>query len=72
MGSFDFAWKASTCVVNEVEETQEDLEIFQRQVGDDLYQVWAKVPLEPGQYAWLEYGPGKGNTQVWDFTQAAK
>jgi hypothetical protein len=55
-------------VVDVIEETQDQVEIFQRQVGDDLFQVWPKQPLEPGQYAWLLYGPGKGDTQVWDFT----
>jgi hypothetical protein len=54
-------------VVEVIEETQDQVEIFQRQVGDDLFQVWPKEPLEPGQYAWLQYGAGKGDTQVWDF-----
>jgi hypothetical protein len=55
-------------VVDVIEESQDQVEIFQRQVTDDLFQLWPKEPLEPGQYAWLQYGPGKGNTQVWDFT----
>ena len=24
-------------------------------------------PMEPGEYAWIQYTEGKGNTQVWDF-----
>ncbi len=55
-------------VVDVIEETQDQIEIFQRQVSDDLFQVWPKEPLAPGQYAWLQYSPGKGNSQVWDFT----
>jgi len=57
-------------VINEIEETQDSVEIYQRQVGDDLFHAWPKQPLAPGQYAWIEYAPGKGNTQVWDFTVA--
>ena len=57
-------------VINEIQESEEDVEIFTRQVGDDLFQVWPKEPLPPGQYAWIEFTPGKGNTQVWDFAYA--
>jgi hypothetical protein len=58
-------------VVNEIEETQDEVAIFSRQVGDGLFQVWPKEPLEPGQYAWLEYAPGQANTLVWDFAVVA-
>jgi hypothetical protein len=58
-------------VINEIEETQDTVEIFQRQVQDDLYLLWPTMPMEPGQYAVIEYTPGKSNTQIWDFTLRA-
>jgi outer membrane protease len=26
--------------------------------------------LPPGEYAWVQYSEGKGNTQAWDFAIA--
>ena len=37
------------------------------QVADVLYKIWPQQPLEPGEYAVVEYTEGKGNTQIWDF-----
>ena len=48
-------------VVNEVEEHLEDVDIFRRQLDQTK-------PLEPGEYAVIEYTPGKRNMQIWDFT----
>lgn len=45
----------------------DDVEIFQQQVGEDLYKIWPQKPLEPGEYAVIEYTEGKANTQIWDF-----
>ena len=45
----------------------EEIEIFQQQVGEDLYKIWPQKALEPGEYAVIEYTEGKGNTQIWDF-----
>lgn len=43
------------------------VEVFRRQVGDQLYKVWPMQPLEPGEYAVVQYTEGKVNMQVWDF-----
>jgi hypothetical protein len=52
-------------------ETVEELtmvETFQQQLSPDgLYKIWAKEPLEPGEYALVEYTEGKMNIQVFDF-----
>jgi hypothetical protein len=55
-------------VVKEVVTERQDVEIFRKQVGDDLYKVWPMEALPPGEYAWVQYTEGKGNTQAWDFT----
>jgi len=54
-------------VTNEVEETHEDVEIFRREVGDGLFKIWPKQPLEPGEYAVVEFSAGEANVQAWDF-----
>jgi hypothetical protein len=54
-------------VTKELVQEQETVEIFRHQVGDGLYKIWPQKPLEPGQYAVVEYTEGKGNTQIWDF-----
>ena len=59
-------------VVKEVVVQHEDVQIFRKQVGEGLYKVWPKEPLTTGEYAWIEFTEGKGNTQVWDFTYASK
>jgi len=45
-----------------------EVEIFRQQAGPDLYKIWPQSPLEPGEYAVIEYTEGKGNTQIWDFS----
>ena len=54
-------------IVKEVVRERQEVEIFRKQVGDDLYKVWPMEPLAPGEYAWIQYTEGKENTQVWDF-----
>ena len=54
-------------VTNEIIEEQEQIEIFRQQVDSDLYKIWPQKPLEPGEYAVIEYTDGKVNVQVWDF-----
>lgn len=58
-------------VTDEILEQHHDIEIFRRQVGDNLYQLWPEQPLEPGEYAVVEFSPGAANIQVWDFRFAA-
>ena len=45
----------------------DEVEIFQQQVGEELYKIWPQKPLAPGEYAVIEYTEGQGNTQIWDF-----
>jgi hypothetical protein len=54
-------------VTNQVIEKHEEVTVFRRQVGENLYQVWPKAPLEPGEYAVVEFSAGEANIVVWDF-----
>jgi len=54
-------------VVNETQEDRKLVEIFRQQVGDGLFKIWPQKPLEPGEYAVVEFTEGKVNMQVWDF-----
>jgi len=55
-------------VTKEVMEEPEMVEIFQKQLTEDgLYKIWPKEPLMPGEYAVIEYTPGKLSILVWDF-----
>ena len=55
-------------VTNEVVEEHEDVEIFRREVADGLYQIWPEAPLDPGEYAIVEFSPGEANIRAWDFS----
>jgi len=46
--------------------------ILQREVAEGLYKIWLKAPLPPGEYAVVEYTPGKLNMQIWDFAVKPK
>lgn len=59
-------------VSNETVEEQNDVEIFRKQVDDGLYKIWPTAPLEPGEYAVVEFTPGKRNIQTWDFAYRPK
>jgi len=52
---------------DEVYEERTTVDILHRQLADDLYKIWAKDPLEPGEYAVVEYTDGKVNIQCFDF-----
>ncbi len=54
-------------VSNEIYEEQDEVEVFRREVAYNLYKIWPEEPLEPGEYAVIEFMPGKGNIRVWDF-----
>jgi len=54
-------------VSKEMIEEQDEVETFRQQVEEGLYKIWPAAPLEPGEYALIEYTPGKGNIQTWDF-----
>jgi hypothetical protein len=54
-------------VSKEIIEEPDMVEIFRKQVGQDVYRIWPTKPLDPGEYAIVEYTEGKVNMQVWDF-----
>lgn len=54
-------------VTKETVEEPDLVETFRQQVGDQVYKIWPSKPLDPGEYAVVEYTEGKVNVQVWDF-----
>jgi hypothetical protein len=40
---------------------------FQRQLASGLYKIWPQKPLEPGEYALIEYTEGETDFRLWDF-----
>jgi len=58
-------------VTKETVEERDQVDIFRQQLGsDEVYKIWAKDPLPPGEYAVAEFTEGKLNIQVWDFAIA--
>jgi len=55
-------------VSQETVEEPDMVETFRKQVGDQVYKIWPAKPLDPGEYAVMEYTEGKVNMQVWDFS----
>jgi hypothetical protein len=55
-----------------VEEDRSLVGILHRQLGDGLYKIWAKDPLEPGEYAVVLYTDGQVDIQSFDFAIQAK
>jgi len=55
-------------VTDQIIEEHSSIEIFRRQVGDNLYKIWPKKPLEAGEYAVVEFSLGEANIQAWDFS----
>jgi hypothetical protein len=53
---------------NEVIEEHEEVPVLRQQLSEDIYKIWPKEPLKPGEYAVVEYTAGARNIQVWDFT----
>ena len=54
-------------VTNETVEEQEEVPALRQQLEEDLYKIWPKEPLKPGEYAVVEYTVGQRNIQIWDF-----
>jgi hypothetical protein len=53
----------------EMVEEVDEVAIFRKQLTEsDLYKIWPEKPLEPGEYAVIQYLPGKLNAQMWDFS----
>jgi len=54
-------------ISKEVVEEQKEVEIFRQQLAPSVYKIWPVEPLQPGEYAVVEFTPDKLNIQVWDF-----
>jgi hypothetical protein len=54
-------------VVKETTQEPDLVEVFRQQVGDELFKIWPQNPLEPGEYAVVQYSVEKVDMQVWDF-----
>jgi hypothetical protein len=58
-------------ITKDVDEKLTLVDIFRQQLGgEELYKIWPKQPLEPGEYAVVQYSAGKLNIQIWDFAVA--
>ena len=51
-----------------VDEKVDIVPTFKKQEGDLLYKIWPEKPLEPGEYALIEYTEGKMMPRIWDFS----
>jgi hypothetical protein len=55
-------------VSKEIVEEVDEVAVFRKQLSEsDLYKIWPEKDLEPGEYAVIQYLPGKLNAQMWDF-----
>jgi hypothetical protein len=55
-------------VSKEIVEEPIEVEVFRKQMTQDgLYKLWPMKPMDPGEYAVVQYTSGKANMQVWDF-----
>jgi hypothetical protein len=54
-------------VSKEILEEQQEIEIFRQQLAPSVFKIWPVEPLEAGEYAIVQFTPGKLNAQVWDF-----
>ena len=50
------------------EEEVDEVATFTKQLDENgLYKIWPEKPLEAGEYAVIEYTPGKLDPHIWDF-----
>jgi len=54
-------------VIEEAEEKQQKVPTFKKAEADMLFKIWPEKTLDPGEYAVIEFTPGKVELQVWDF-----
>lgn len=54
-------------VIKETDQEADLVEVFRQQVGDELFKIWPQKPLDPGEYAVVQYSVEKVDMQVWDF-----
>jgi len=62
-------------VTKEVMGQQKEVEVFRQQLAPTVYKIWPVAPIEPGEYAVVQFAAdvsdaqeGKRNIQVWDFS----
>lgn len=54
-------------ITKDVVEEQKEVEVFRQQLAPGVYRIWPVEPLQPGEYAVVQFTPDKLNIQVWDF-----
>jgi hypothetical protein len=54
-------------VIKETVQEPDLVEVFRQQVADGLFRIWPQKPLDPGEYAVVQYSMDKVDMQVWDF-----
>jgi hypothetical protein len=54
-------------VVKETVQEPDLVEVFRQQVAAGLFKIWPQKPLEPGEYAVVQYSMDKVDMQVCDF-----
>jgi hypothetical protein len=60
-------------VTKEVVDDIEEVPIFRKQLSDNfLFKIWAEQDMADGEYAVVQFTPGKTNMQIWDFAIKAK
>jgi len=61
-------------VTKEVLDEIDEVPIFRKQLTKDLlFKIWPEEPMANGEYAVIQFTPGKTNLQIWDFAiKAAK
>jgi hypothetical protein len=60
-------------VTKEVVDDIDLVPIFRKQMSDNLlYKIWPEQAMENGEYAVVQFTPGKTNMQIWDFAVKAE
>jgi len=54
-------------ISKEVIEKRKEVEVFRQQLAPGVYKIWPVAPLEPGEYAVVQFTEDHLNIQVWDF-----
>ena len=55
-------------VTKEVIDEIDEVPIFRKQLTENfLFKIWPEQALENGEYAVVQFTPGKTNMQIWDF-----
>ncbi len=49
-------------------EEQEEVQVFRQQLAPLVYKIWPTEALPGGEYAVIDFTPGKSNLRVWDFS----